>query len=521
MDETSLFEFVYERLPELGILTIEHLLLTGASIFIAVVLGLPFGIWITRNALVRGWVLGFAGIVQTIPSLAMLAFLLPFLGTGAKPAIVALTLYALLPMIRNTYTGLTGVSPNIIEASKGVGFTNRQRLWMIELPLATPVIVAGIRTATVICVGIATLSAFIGAGGLGVFINRGLAQTDNRLILLGAIPAAILALLLDTVIGQIEQMFSARIGMAPKMSTLHMALVLLIVLLLICGVVWGAMLQFSTTERSDVIRVGSKNYTEQFILGELLSQLIEEHTDLQVERHFNLGGTMICHGAMINGELDLYAEYTGTGLMSVLQHDVVASATKALEIVRKEYREQFSIQWLKPFGFNNPYAITVRKADAQRNGWETITDLRPMADRLRAGFTAEFAEREDGYLGLSEVYDLEFQSVKDFDPGLMYQAIHQNEVDVISAFATDARILEFDLKPLEDDKMFFPPYFAAPIVRQEVLDQYPFLKKVLNKLSGELDNDTMLSLNNQVDTLKRAPQKVARQFLLDRQLVSE
>ena len=206
MNAQPLAEFLVQKAPDLLAKLLEHLMLTGISIGIAVVIGLPLGIWIARNALARGTVLGTAGIFQTIPSLALLAFLLPFLGIGALPAVVALTLYALLPIVRNTYTGLAGISPDIIEAAHGVGFTDRQRLWMVELPLALPVIVAGIRTATVIGVGIATLSAFIGAGGLGDFIIRGLALNNTRLILLGAVPAAALALLLDYLIGLIEKM---------------------------------------------------------------------------------------------------------------------------------------------------------------------------------------------------------------------------------------------------------------------------------------------------------------------------
>jgi osmoprotectant transport system permease protein len=186
--------------------TLEHLMLTGVSTGLAVLIGLPLGVWIMRNALVRRPVLGVVGIVQTVPSLAMLAFLLPFLGIGVKPAIVALTLYALLPIVRNTFTGLSEVPAEVIEAAQGMGFTARQRLWMVELPLAMPVIVAGIRTAAVIGVGIATLAAFIGAGGLGDFINRGLAMNNTRLILLGAIPAAALALLIDFVIGLIGRL---------------------------------------------------------------------------------------------------------------------------------------------------------------------------------------------------------------------------------------------------------------------------------------------------------------------------
>jgi osmoprotectant transport system permease protein len=206
MNGRPLVEFITQRAPELWQKTLEHLMLTGVSTGLAVLIGLPLGVWIMRNALVRRPVLGVVGIVQTVPSLAMLAFLLPFLGIGVKPAIVALTLYALLPIVRNTFTGLSEVPAEVIEAAQGMGFTARQRLWMVELPLAMPVIVAGIRTAAVIGVGIATLAAFIGAGGLGDFINRGLAMNNTRLILLGAIPAAALALLIDFVIGLIGRL---------------------------------------------------------------------------------------------------------------------------------------------------------------------------------------------------------------------------------------------------------------------------------------------------------------------------
>ena len=203
---SSLTEFVVQKAPELWAKTLEHLLLAGVSTGIAVVVGIPLGILITRQASLRGVVLSIAGIVQTIPSLALLAFFLPLLGIGVAPAIAALILYALLPIVRNTFTGLDGISPDIIEAAHGMGFTDRQRLWMVEMPLAVPVIIAGIRTSMVICVGIATLSAFIGAGGLGDFIVRGLALNNTRLILLGALPAAILALVLDHIISLIEQM---------------------------------------------------------------------------------------------------------------------------------------------------------------------------------------------------------------------------------------------------------------------------------------------------------------------------
>ena len=198
MHTVSLTSFVVERLPELYLRTGEHLMLTGCSSGAAVLIGIPLGIVVFRNSWLRNPAMGVIGILQTIPSLAMLAFLLALLHRiGALPAIIALTLYALLPIVRNTLTGLEGVSPQVMEAAKGIGMTHGQRLRLVRIPLAVPVIVAGIRTATVVGVGIATLSAFIGAGGLGQFINRGLALSNTRLILLGAIPAALLALMMD------------------------------------------------------------------------------------------------------------------------------------------------------------------------------------------------------------------------------------------------------------------------------------------------------------------------------------
>jgi osmoprotectant transport system permease protein len=204
------FWFIEARLPELWQKTAEHLVLTGMSTFLAILAGIPLGMLVVRRQGLGRLILGGAGIIQTVPSLAMLAFLLPFLGIGFKPAIVALVLYALLPIIRNTYTGLNNIAPEILEAARGLGFTSRQQLLWVELPLAMPVILAGVRTAAVIGVGIATLSSFIGAGGLGDFINRGLALNDHRLILLGATMAAALALLVDFIFGLLEKIFSRK-----------------------------------------------------------------------------------------------------------------------------------------------------------------------------------------------------------------------------------------------------------------------------------------------------------------------
>ena len=525
--------FVAERLPELWLRTGEHLMLTGVSTVAAILVGIPLGVGAARVRWLRSPLTGGVGILQTIPSLAMLAILLALLQRiGAVPAIIALTLYALLPIMRNTLAGLEAVSSEVVEAARGIGMSPRQRLWLVELPLSIPVIIAGIRTAAVVSVGIATLSAFIGAGGLGEFINRGLALSNTELILLGAVPAAMLALIVDGSIAAFQWGIHRRRSRGtPFRGTVDriarpLAVASPLVLLVAGGFAYlstsnpfsGSAWASSGTD-ARTIRIGSKNFTEQLILGELMGQLIETHTDLSVERRFNLGGTMISHGALVSGGIDLYAEYTGTALTAVLERSVIPDPARAYEVVDREYRQRFSAEWLQPFGFNNTYAITIRRFDATSRDLRTISDLIPVAASLRAGFSAEFSERPDGYPGIRSAYGLRFGEVRDLDPALMYQAIASGEVDVIAAFATDGRIEAFDLQPLEDDRRFFPPYQAAPVIRTETLQAHPELAQVLGLLAGVIDDATMQRLNYAVDEEKRSPAEVAQELLERRGLL--
>ncbi len=514
------------RWAELSLRTGEHLVLTGASTLFAIVVGIPLGILAARHRALRGVVVGVVSILQTIPSLAMLALLLVlFRQIGAFPAITALSLYALLPIVRNTLAGFENIAPSITEAADGVGMSPRQRLVIVELPLAAPIIVAGIRTAAVVGVGIATLSAFIGAGGLGQFINRGLALARYDLILLGAIPAAILALAVDFSLGAAAWGFRAprrreRGAWKARLKTLAACAPLLLVLL-------GALSHrlrdsagpSTSVPRQSVLRIGSKNFTEQLLLAEIIAQLVEARTGLRVDRYPNLGGTMICHEALVSGALDLYVEYSGTALTAVLNLEMPESSDDVWAIVTKEYRERFDLEWLEPLGFNNSYTIAVRRDDAQRHGWTTISDLARDAPRLRAGFTAEFAERADGYPGLSRKYGFEFAEAHDFDPALMYTALARKQVDAIAAFATDGRIEAYQLQTLMDDASYFPPYQAAPVARREILERWPELRRELADLGGRIDDTTMRRLNAEVDENKRSPASVASEFLRQQGLV--
>jgi osmoprotectant transport system permease protein len=523
MSDFDLLTWVWNRVPELWTRTGEHLVLTGISTTIAVLIGIPLGIIASKVRWLRGPLLGVIGIFQTIPSLAMLAILLALIGKiGTVPAIIALSLYALLPIARNTLTGLEGVSPEVNEAGTGIGMTEMQQLWMVRLPLATPTIIAGIRTAVVIGVGIATLAAFIGAGGLGQFITRGLALSNTRLILLGAIPAAILALLVDLSIALVQ--WGLRPTRKSERSTANTILKRVAlgqpILLVIFGLATTFCQPFDTqenvtspSEAKGTISVGTKNFTEQFILGELMALVIEQNTDLRVNRRFNLGGTMICHGALTAGEIDIYPEYTGTALTAVLEEQVIREPEKALKKVSRMYSRKFNLIWLSPFGFNNTYAITVREEDYQKQGWKSISDIAQISSELVAGFTSEFAERPDGYPGLKKAYNLNLEEIIDLDPALMYEAIAKDQVDVICAFATDGRIAAYDLKILEDDKGFFPPYYACPVIRESILGKYPEIESALDKLAGILDDKTMRRLNYQVDEKNKDPAGVAAAFL--------
>ncbi|MFD2571768.1 ABC transporter permease/substrate-binding protein [Spirosoma soli] len=363
-----MIEFIRQNADKLLEQTLTHIGLTFVSLLLALLLGVPLGILIARHKRLASAVLGVAGVLQTVPSIALLGFLIPLFGIGVGPALVALFLYALLPIIRNTYVGITEVSASVKEAARGVGMTDNQILTKVELPLALPVIFAGVRTATVINVGVATLAAYVAAGGLGEFIFGGIALSNVNMMLAGAIPAALLAVGFDYGLARLQRL-SAR--------KLRVGAVLFVILL----------------------------------------------------------------------------------------------------------------PFLSAF-----YLLPGR------------------TDKLIAGFAHEFYGRADGYPGLKKTYGLHI-TPRLIDQNLMYEAIHRKQVDIISGYSTDGRIKAFDLLVLNDDRHAFPPYGAAPVVRQTTLDRYPELGTTLNLLAGKLTDSVMTALNYRVDYRKESPENVARYFL--------
>jgi osmoprotectant transport system permease protein len=372
--QQTLLEFMQQQAGKLAVQTMQHIGLTFISLFFAVLVGLPLGIIIARKRKLSGTVLGFAGILQTIPSIALLGFMIPLLGIGPKPAIVALLLYALLPIIRNTYTGITGIDAAVKEAAMAMGMSKWQILIKVELPLAMPVILAGIRTATVINVGVATLASFIAAGGLGEFIFGGISLNNTNMILAGAIPAALLAIIFDFLLSLVQKLNFRKL----KRSSYALPIVLL-----------------------------------------LLSSF-----------------------------------------------------------------------YFIPTAYGS---------------------------KLTAGFTPEFMGRQDGNLGLESKYGLKIHTIVISD-AVMYKAAYEKELDVISGYSTDGRLKAYGLVVLDDDKGIFPPYYAAPIVRDDALKKFPELEKTLNLLSGKINDSVMTDLNYRTDYLHQSPERVAKDFLVNHKL---
>jgi osmoprotectant transport system permease protein len=510
-------EFLLQNRSEVLELTLEHLFLVGLSTGIAVVLGVPLGIMLTRLPLLSKPVLGFANVMQTVPSLALFGFLIPLNiyllgirvlgGIGAQTAIVALVLYGLLPIIRNSFIGINSVDPAIREAGRGMGMTSKQLLFRVEIPLSLGIIIAGVRVATVISVGTATIAAAIDAGGLGRYIFRGLRMNDNTLVLAGAVPAAVMALVADFILGYVERLF--RPGAASWRKSRGPGVVL--ALIFIMGI-WIVLAMYPG-KRDSRIAIGSKDFTEQLIVGELLAQAIESKTKISVDRRFDLGGNL-AHQALVAGEIDAYVEYTGTALTAILRHPPLTDAKEVYLRVKNEYAAKFGVEWTEPLGFNNTFAILVRGEDARRLNLKTISNVVQYAPRWRAGFGQDFMSRPDGYAGFVRAYGLKFAELpREMDLSLTYRAVAERQVDMIAGNSTDGLIARHDLFQLEDDRRYFPPYDAVPLVRKETFRRHPEIRQTLSALGGTISVDEMRQLNFRVDGEHRSVKEVVQEFL--------
>ncbi len=512
-------QFLRNNWSELLVLTREHIFLVFISTGFAVLVGVPLGVLLTRFKSLQTPVLGFANIMQTVPSLALFGLLIPipFIGgIGARTAIIALALYALLPVIRNTVTGILGIDPKVREAAVAMGMTGSQILKMVELPLAMPVILTGIRVAVVISVGVATVAAAVGAGGLGTYIFRGLRQNDNNLLLAGALASALLALLLDFALGQFERSYA--IGERTSAGKRRLAAV--VPLIFLAAVVGASFLpgfrpkilnndDALVPNESRKIVVGSKDFTESVILAEILAQMLEKQ-GFTVERKLELGGNL-AHDGLLSRQIDVYPEYTGTAYTAILKHPPITDPQPVYDQTKAEYSDKFKLALSPPLGFSNDFAILVRGDFARKNNLKTISDAVPFAKDWQAGFGQDFMSRSDGYAGFSKAYGFNFaKQPREMDLSLTYRALQSSELDIIAGNSTDGLIAALDLFQLDDDKHYFPPYQAVFIACQAVAET---LNTTFETLKNAISTDEMRWLNYEVDGKKRTPKEVAAEWV--------
>ena len=506
------FVTVFQRREYLYELLIQHFVLSLTAIVIIVIIGIGTGIALLKYKSIRQIVLGFVNFIYTIPSIAMFGLFIPLVGIGFVNALVVLVIYGLLPMIRNTYTGLNEVNHLYIDAAKGMGATPSQIFFRIRWPLAFPTILSGFRTMVVMTIALAGLASFIGAGGLGQAIYRGINTNNSSLILAGSISVALLALVSDLIIGIFEKRVRSRKlhSRRNKLFTAFAALFFIVIPILLF--IFNS--KAKGPERSSEIVVASKPTAEQYILGEIIARLIEEKTSIPVKRTFGIGGgTSNIHPAMLSGEIDIYPEYTGTAWLFVLKNQKISNPDSLFNALADIYNKEYKLSWVARFGFNNTFTLAMYDTTALGEGIKTISDLAPKSSKYNFGAEFDFFERDDGFSGLSSLYSLNFKKIVELDINLKFNALENGTVDIINAFSTDSRIRQMNLKTLIDDKNYFPAYQAGIVVRNETLKKYPELKSLLAQLNNTIDDNTMIMLNYEVEIGKRSAEEVASAFL--------
>jgi len=492
-----------------------HAALSASALVLGLAIALPLGIAAARSPRLKWLALGGAGLVQTIPSLALLALFYPvllllsglservlghgFSALGFLPSLLALTLYSMLPILRNAAAGVSSVDPAVVEAARGVGMTDRQRLWRVELPLAAPVIMAGARTAAVWTIGAATLSTPVGQTSLGDYIFSGLQTEDWVAVLVGCAASAGLALAVDGLLGLIEAGVARRDGKRLLAGAVGLSLGLVAAL---APLAIGALAQGRPT-----YVIGAKNFSEQYILAELMAGRLERD-GASVQRRVNLGSA-VAYRALAAGEIDAYVDYSGTLWANVLNRKDNPGRQAVLEGLRTELKARDGVVLLAPLGFENAYALAMRRDRAEALGIRSLADLAARAPQLTMGGDLEFFSRPE-WAAVEKAYGLRFKAKRQFQPTFMYRALESREADVISAFSSDGRIAADDLVLLIDPKGALPPYDAVILISPKRAGDRRLID-ALKPLGGSIDVQAMQAANYAVDRAagKKSPAEAA------------
>ena len=470
-----------------------HLLLTLIALSIGIVISIPLGVWAAQSAVVKRPLLIVVSIIQTVPSLAILALVVALLGgqIGLVPAIVALVLYSMLPIVRNTVTGLETVADEVIEAARGIGMSSTQILTKVRLPLALPVIIAGIRTAAVWAVGLATLSTLVGATSFGNYIFTGL-QTRNLVsVIVGSIGAAVMAVVLDSLIGGIQWLTENghRQISEKKFTQVKYTVIGGITLSLIFSV-------YSLLPKPELdFIVGGKTFTEQYIISGLLIAELESK-GFNVDQRLGMG-TEVVYTATANGAVDVYLEYTGTIWANVLNNTENPGREEVLAGVNRYIEESTDMVNVGILGFQNLYAFAMRKDRAAELGIRSIEDLIAVSGDLIAGGDLEFFGRPE-WITLRDTYSIDFAEKLTFDPALMYTAVFEGQVDLIAAYTTDGRVAAYDLLILEDPRNAVLPYDGIILASASAASN-PVFMETMETLINQISDDEMRQANKIVD----------------------
>lgn len=503
---SNFLETLISRKGDLLTALLQHMQISLLSLMIAIVIAVPLAIILTNHKRTAEWALQITGILQTIPSLALLGLLIPLIGIGSAPAIVALVVYALFPILQSSYTGFIEIDASLEEAAEAFGLSKVQKLIKLEFPLALPMIIAGIRTATVMIIGTATLAALIGAGGLGTFILLGIDRNNVSLILIGAISSALLAVIFNVGIRYLEK------ASGKKVTIVFTSLLILLI---------GSFTMSAFNQQKE-LTIAGKLGSEPDILIHMYKELIEDKTDITVDLKENFGKTTFLYNALNSGEIDIYPEFSGTILETFIKNKVKSSHNpqEVYELAKKEIKKQDDLAFLEPMAYQNTYAVAVKREFAEANDLKTISDLKKVQNQLTGGFTLEFIDREDGLKGLESLYGLKL-SVKSMEPALRYQALESGAVNVIDGYSTDSEIKQYDLVILEDDKELFPPYQGAPLLKTATLKKFPEIEGILNQLAGKITEKEMSTMNYEVNVEGKDPKTVAHEFLVKEKLLKE
>ena len=480
-----------------------HVAWSASALALGLAIALPLGVAAARDPRLKWISLGAAGLVQTIPSLALLALFYPVLlllsglamkvlghgfpALGFLPSLLALTLYSMLPILRNAAAGVSGVDAAVVEAARGVGMTDRQRLWRVELPLAAPVIMAGVRTAAVWTIGAATLSTPVGQTSLGDYIFSGLQTEDWVAVLVGCAASAGLALIVDGLLGLIEDGVARRDRRRLWAGGVGLGVGLLAAIAPLAGV--------ALSHDRPAYVIGAKNFSEQYILAELMAGRLEAQ-GASVQRRVNLGSA-VAYRALASGEIDAYVDYSGTLWANVLDRADNPGRQAVVDVLREGLKARDGVVLLAPLGFENAYALAMRRDRAEALGVKTLADLAVKAPGLTMGGDLEFFSRPE-WAAVVKAYGLGFKARRQFQPTFMYRALQGGEADVISAFSSDGRIAADDLVLLGDPKGAMPPYDAVILVSPKRAGDRRLLS-ALAPLGGAIDVKAMQAANYAVD----------------------